>query len=265
MTFYTAISVFATVGFNQVLTATKTVGLRIFEKILLSFPFLPLLNSVYWVCMTRFCWWRSAGGFCVKLPLCPTELVLDGSKTVTAGRGQAPQGWWNSPWDLSSRRRKICTTTCGWRVRWEGKKQFCRHPENISVENEEQEVLQTPEIPLQSMEDPTARYLNVTLSVDAWNKAVGSWAQPPLPLPRAAGGEEGEKIVSELNLRKRTLVGNKAISPSQFCFAGEWSLPFLILTYQPFDIFSLCFPAEKENDRPASWAPGVSPPHQERY
>lgn len=81
MTFYTAISVFATVGFNQVLTATKTVGLHIFEKILLSFPFLPLLNSVYWVCMTRFCWWRSAGGFCVKLPLCPTELVPDGSKT----------------------------------------------------------------------------------------------------------------------------------------------------------------------------------------
>lgn len=141
MTFCTARSVFATVCFNQVLTATKTVRLLILKKFFS--PSLPFLTSLYRVYMTRFCWWGSAGVASVWSCLCVQQISSHArwlQDRLTAGQGQALQGWWN-------RRRKTCSTSCGWRERWEGKKQSCRHPGQWKT--------RAPEVPLQPMEDPT--------------------------------------------------------------------------------------------------------------
>lgn len=122
MTFCTAISVFATL-LQPSAECHKHCKTSYLKNILLPFPspsWFSILGFPDQLLMVEACSF-------MKLPLCPTE-----------------QGWWSSLWDLRRKKRKACTTTCGWRERWEGKKQFCRHPGTGPG----------AEIHLQPMEDP---------------------------------------------------------------------------------------------------------------
>lgn len=189
MTFCTARSVFATVCFNQVLTATKTEGLLILKNSSpLPFPF--LLHYI------GFAWPGFAGGGLQEWHLCEAASVSNRSHLIQVAPRQTH--CWPRPSPSGMVEQPL-----GFEEEEEEEENLLN---KLWLEREvrrEEAVLQTP----RSVENegpwssPAAHggshsgawCLNVTLLVDAWNKAVGSWAQPPLPLPLCCwwgGGRE---------------------------------------------------------------------------
>lgn len=87
----------------------------------------------------------------------------------------------------------------------------------------------------------------------AQRQCVRNWAQPPLLCCWWGGGRENCEW-SRAWEKGLLWVIKPFPHVNLFCW---WVIsPF---SYQPFDIFSLCFPAEKGNDRPASMGTWCQP------